>query len=78
MQALAKAEATDDVWGDALGVPNSLIDGEVAGKIGFMDALEATEEGAQGGERPHRRCSELRACRHRRRPGLTPWPNDRR
>ena len=30
-----------------LGVADGLVDGEVTGEIGFMDALEAAEEGAE-------------------------------
>ena len=47
VQAGSKAEAADDVGGDTLGVADGLVDGEVTGKIGFMDTLEAAEEGAE-------------------------------
>jgi hypothetical protein len=47
VQASSKAEATDDVGGNALGVADGLVDSQVTGEIGFMDALEAAEEGSE-------------------------------
>lgn len=48
MQAGSKAEATDDVGSNTRSVADGLVDGEVTGEIGFIDALEAAEEGAEG------------------------------
>jgi len=47
VQAGSKAKSANNVGGDTLGVAYGLIDGEVTGELGFMDALEAAEEGSE-------------------------------
>jgi len=49
VQAHAKAEALDNFAGDVLGVAESLVEGKVAGELGFMPAAERAKEGAQAG-----------------------------
>jgi hypothetical protein len=55
VQSLPKAEALDNFRSDALGVADSLVDGQVAGQIGFVNAAERAKEGPKGGVSAFRR-----------------------
>lgn len=47
VQPRSKAKAAHEVGGDASGVGHGFVDGNVAGKIGFMNTPKATQKGAQ-------------------------------